>query len=380
MPGHRKLPTARTPSGSKRHGAEFGLSGDSPMLRTNQMLRVARSLLCTLIVPALDCYELGDQLGVGGMGVVYDGCAPTGERVAIKVLRVDRRDEGARRRFRDESIAGRVVTHPNLVAILDEGECDGVPYLVMRPAPGGSLGMLVRDGGALPLDRSIAITRQVLEALDALHGVGVIHADVKSDNVLVDVTDKDRVTLIDLGLARIEHAGDERSVTSAIDGERPRPRQRECTISGTPEYMAPELAWGAWPTVESDLYAVGCMLYELVTGTPPFFGGSSREILRSQLRDDVVPPSLRNPDCGVTPALERVMLHAVQKHPKKRFPSARAFIKALAIAEHSIPGDVVARAPGFATDTPTLEIRNDRTHRRRRAAAATASLRRDHAA
>lgn len=282
-------------------------------------------------------YQLGDQLGAGGMGVVYAATDGEGRRVAIKLLRHDRREAAAIRRFRDEAVAGRIVEHPNLVRVLDDGELDGMPYLVMDLVEGELLGKLLRTRGVLSLRRAIGVTTQVLDALTALHDAGFAHGDVKSDNILV--REDGSATLIDLGLAHVD------GMPVAAN---------RATISGTPDYMAPELAWGNPPTACSDLYAVGCLLYELVTGSTPFAGGGAQDILRRQLRDPVVPPQLRCPDRVVPPALERVILHALVKSPQLRFGAARSFASALAIASRSFEDEPeVPHALGGA-EAPTL--------------------------
>lgn len=283
-------------------------------------------------------YQLSQQLGVGGMGVVYRATDESGAELAIKLLRQDRDEANARRRFRDEAVAGRIVAHPNLVRVLGHGEPpDGSPYLVMNLVAGELLGKLLRTRGVFTLRRAIGVTTQLLDALAALHAAGFAHGDVKSDNILI--RDDDAITLIDLGLAHVDGM--------PVDPDR-------ATVSGTPDYMAPELAWGDPPTARTDLYAVGCLLYELVTGSTPFAGGRAQDILRRQLHDPVVPPQLRCPDRIVPPALERVILHALQKTPRLRFASAGAFARALAIAARSFEDEPdVPHALG-SSEAPTL--------------------------
>lgn len=278
-------------------------------------------------------YILGDRLGVGGMGVVYEAsCPQLGERVAIKFLHPDRSaDERVRRKFAGEAIAGRLVNHPHVAAVLDGGETvDGEPFLVMERVHGEPLGgRISRDGPLTPI-RAVAIMRQVLSALASIHDAGIVHADIKSDNLLVETQDdgSDSTKLIDFGLAAVQFANDHvgHDVTPA----------NEEWLSGTPEYMAPEVIRGEPPSFSSDLYAVGIIFYELLTGSTPFGGGSPAEIVQRHLDDEVVPPSLRCTDCELPSSLDYVILRALRKDPHQRYESARAFAAALPAVERDL--------------------------------------------
>lgn len=290
-------------------------------------------------------YVLGKRLGAGGMGVVYEAMPAEGEPVAIKVPYCETLDDHhAASRFRDEGIAGSIVEHPNLARVQGRGETEtGVPYIVMRRITGERLPLRVRREGLLPVRRAAQIVRQILDALAALHAAGIVHADVKSDNVLVhDEGRREIATLIDFGLAHAE-----------LD---PAQRRREDgLVSGTPDYMAPEVIRGEGSTQASDIYAAGVILYELITGTTPFGGGSSIEIVHRHLEDDVVPPSLRRPERDIPPILERIVMRALAKNPARRFPSAAAFASALAVALPCLDDDVARPcAPAFATEAPTI--------------------------
>jgi serine/threonine-protein kinase len=270
-------------------------------------------------------YVLGERLGAGGMGVVYKAQGPGGEWVALKVLHPCRRDDlRARRRFRDEADAGRIVRHPRVASVLGHGEADGVPYLVMRYATGAPLGLIAASLAALTLPRMIGLVTQILDALGAVHDAGIVHGDIKSDNVLVASTDAtDAITLIDFGLASVRFADDEPAPPPAA------------LVSGTPEYMAPELLAGANATIASDLYGVGVILYELLTGAPPWTGGSATEVFASH-RAPIVPPSQRCGGWAVPAILERIAMRALQPAPDRRFRSAREFQGALEVADRAI--------------------------------------------
>jgi hypothetical protein len=269
-------------------------------------------------------YLLGDCIGAGGMGRVYRAHQPELDRtVAIKILHRALADNPRiSRHFRTEAIAAARFSHPNSVAVIDYGETDeGLPYLVMEYLEGRTLSQVVRDESPLDVGRAATIVIQILRALGDAHTFGIVHADVKCDNVLVYET-RDRgeqAKLVDFGLARIAFEGGMDYVAD------------DAFISGTPEYMAPEIIRGAPPTPESDCYSVGAMLYELLTGATPFSGADAMEILRRHLEDVVVPPSLRCPELVVPRHIEHAVLRALEKDPAHRFPSADAFAAALTV-------------------------------------------------
>jgi serine/threonine protein kinase len=268
-------------------------------------------------------YLLREQIGEGGMGVVYLADEPALARtVAIKILHprlLSNRDVVAA--FREEAVAASRVRHPSCVAIIEHNRLhDGTPVIVMEHVPGRALSRLIAEE-PIPLTRAIDLMTQILGALEATHTAGVVHADIKSDNFLVETVDGgDHVTLIDFGLAR-------------MDGAVP----FEGMVSGTPEYLAPELIRGGHPTPASDLYGAGVILYELLTGTTPFSGGSTTEILGRQLADIVVPPSLRCPERELPGAFDHVVMRALDKRPEVRFADAGELQRALRAALRSRP-------------------------------------------
>jgi serine/threonine-protein kinase len=291
-------------------------------------------------------YLVQEILGIGGMGIVHRAeDLERGRAVAIKLLRPPHAGiEAAAPRPGAERLAGGSVHHPNVVSVSDAGAADdGTPFLVMELVAGMPLDELIHREGPLELRRATAITRQILAGLQALHDAGFVHGDVKSANVLVDITCGDAAKLIDLGLARTPE---------------PRDPAGERLASGTPEYMAPEVVRGDGTVPASDLYATGVVLYQLLTGTTPFEGGTWREILRRQLDDAVVPPSLRCPDRTIPDELERAVMIALEKDPAARHASATAFAEALAAATPRIEPP---HAPSgarllFSTEAPTQEF------------------------
>lgn len=284
-------------------------------------------------------YQLGDCIGSGGMGVVYRAEQPMLARtVAIKFLRRELAcDPTVADRFRIEAIAAARLVHPHSVAVLDYGEReDGTPFLVMEYVRGHALGQILRDERSLSVTRAAHLVGQILSALGAAHRVGIVHGDVKSDNVLVELVEGvEQVKLVDFGLARVTRAQPVREIAQSAGD----------VISGTPEYMAPEVIRGSAPTPAADLYGVGVILYELLTGATPFGGGSPGEVLLRQLEDPVVPPSLRRHDQAVPPALERVIARALEKAAGARFHGAGSFAAALAASVLHVHPDARADEP-----------------------------------
>ncbi|MBX3160978.1 MAG: serine/threonine protein kinase [Deltaproteobacteria bacterium] len=255
-------------------------------------------------------YLLGELLGRGGMGQVHAARDREGRNLAVKRLRNTlSRDRAMLERFAEESRLLASVKHPAIVRVVDTGATlGGSPVLVMEHAAGTSLYQLIKREGRLPVPRSIAIAVQLLAGLAAIHDAQIIHADIKSNNILVDADD--RVTIIDFGLAR--------------PAATPAPQ-----IAGTPEYMAPEVIRGHAPQAPADLYAVATVVYEMMVGATPFGGGLPADIFERQLHDPIVPPALRAPDASIPRAVEDVVMKALSKDPAARYPSAQAFAEAL---------------------------------------------------
>jgi eukaryotic-like serine/threonine-protein kinase len=288
---------------------------------------------------------LGVLLGTGGMGRVYAAEHPAQIPVAVKLLEEALRGDPVMvARMAEEASAARRVSHPNVVRVLDSGTTsDGVPFVAMRRVGGVPLGVVVERDGPLALGRIRSILGQVLGGTAAIHRAGLVHGDLKSANVLVEAGPTgDRITIIDFGLAGPAAAA------------APRADRR---VSGTPDYMAPEVIRGEPVTVASDLYAVGVILYELLTGTTPFGGGSPTMIFDRHLDESVVPPSLRCPDRTIPGALEAVVLCALEKQPGDRFGDAGRFAAALdravplAVCERALPPCRIA----FSTTAPTRD-------------------------
>jgi serine/threonine protein kinase len=262
-----------------------------------------------------DQYKLGELLGRGGMGQVHIARHRSGRVVAIKRVRNTlATDRLVIDRLSDEARLLRTVSHPNVVRALDHGtSADGMPFLVMDRAYGTPLHQLIAQHGWLPLERTVAIAAQLFAGLSAIHAAQVVHADLKSHNVLVD--DVDIVTIIDFGLARALTAN---PATSGM-------------VAGTPAYMAPEMIAGAHPTVAGDIYALGVVIYEMLTGSTPFTGHIST-ILTRQLSEPVEPPSVRAPELGISTAIDRVVLRALDPSPMTRYQTVGELAAAFAAA------------------------------------------------
>ena len=274
----------------------------------------------------VDRYEIIERMGRGGMGVVYLAHDRTLQReVAVKVLR--RAPETADRtleRFTREAQAAAALNDPHVVGILDFGQtASGEPYLVMERLVGQDLRSVVIAAGALPADRAARIAAQVLRALRATHGRGIVHRDLKSDNIfLTTVHGREHVKLIDFGISKLleplDGEGEEGALT--VTG----------AIMGTPHYISPEQAHGDASVDErADLYSLGVVLYEMLTGQLPFRGASAVELMMQHTKQRPVAPSKRRPDLDIPKALERIVLRALEKSPARRFASASVMLGAL---------------------------------------------------
>jgi serine/threonine-protein kinase len=264
-----------------------------------------------------DKFKLTACIGIGGSGAVYraDQIA-LGRTVAVKILNEELSSDARMiKRFRDEATSASRLNHPNCVSIIDYGQSpDGLLYLAMEYVKGPTLTQLLVTQNPLAIDRVIDIVMQALAGIEEAHLAGVVHADLKADNIILDQrrAGVDVVKIVDFGIARL--------VTGARDEDR--------SISGTPEYMAPEVISGAPPSFASDIYAVGIILYELLAYKTPFFAGSTTEILANHLKALV--PSLASRRDHVPRELDGIVAKALAKHPTDRFASAADMRDALA--------------------------------------------------
>ena len=271
-------------------------------------------------------YRVLKRLGAGGMAEVY--CVEDqqlGRRVALKLLhRRFADDEQFVERFRREASSAAGLSHPNIVGIFDRGEWDGTYYIAMEFVEGRTLKDILRERGPAPPEASADITLQILRAARFAHKRGIVHRDIKPHNVLIDTEGRVRVT--DFGIAR---AG----VSDMTETG---------SVMGTAQYLSPEQAQGKPVDARSDLYSIGIVLFELLTGRVPFDAESPVSVALMQVSETPVPPMELNPE--VPPALDAVTLRAMEKDPGRRYQDADEFIAALESAGKA-PMEILPPAP-----------------------------------
>lgn len=261
-----------------------------------------------------DRYRLDARIGEGAHATTWRGWDLRLERpVAIKMLHARLADDPVFvQRFRAEARVAASVRQANVVDIYDFGQQDGILYIIMQYIDGEDLKSLIQRSAPLPIRDCRRIIGNVLDGLQAIHAAGIVHRDIKPQNVLVGTDGVARVT--DFGVAEVD-------ATAGLTGE-------GLTI-GTVDYMAPEQAQGLPLTPAADLYATGVMLYEMLTGTLPFQGKTSRETMLQHINGQLVPPGSRLPERGITPAIDAVIAQSLAKVPTRRFGSARAMKQAV---------------------------------------------------
>src|SRR4051812_6002679 len=285
-----------------------------------------------------DRYELGEILGFGGMSEVHLARDLRLHRdVAVKVLRADlARDPSFYLRFRREAQNAAALNHPAIVAVYDTGEAETatgpLPYIVMEYVDGVTLRDIVHTEGPMPSKRAIEVIADACQALNFSHQHGIIHRDVKPANIMI--SKNGAVKVMDFGIARA--LADANSVTQTA------------AVIGTAQYLSPEQARGETVDARSDVYSLGCVLYEIVTGEPPFVGDSPVAVAYQHVREDPVPPSQRHP--GIAPELDAVVLKALAKNPENRYQTA-ADMRTDLIRVHS----------GEAPDAPKVFTDAERT-------------------
>jgi len=270
-----------------------------------------------LVGTALAGYTLLDRVGEGGTATVYRATHPAHGTVAFKVLREKlRQDKTAVARFVREGGFGAKVTHPNVIRTIGSGETDGLPYLVLEWAPGELLETYLRRQAPLPPDEVASIVQQIARAVGAAHQVGIVHRDLKPDNCIYDPETR-TVRLLDFGIATATDATAEQRLT------------RAGFFVGTLMYVAPEALSGEIVSPAADQYSLATMAYQLLTGSLPYAAKNPREMFAQLLKAPPTPLNKANPDLLFTDAVEGVVMKALARDPKDRYPDTITFATAL---------------------------------------------------
>ena len=261
-------------------------------------------------------YEIVGELGRGAMGIVYKAVDPViGRTVAVKTIRLSEEGTGLKRaelltRFQTEARAAGLLTHPNIVVVYDAGEEDGLYYITMELVEGKSLQALLDGGHSFPLPRTLRILDQTCSALQFAHERNVVHRDIKPANLML--TADDTVKITDFGTAKILQFGS---------------TQQTSHVMGTPSYMSPEQVKGRAVDGRSDIFSLGVMLYEMVTGEKPFPGQNITTVIYKIVNEDPVPP--RQIDPSIHPGISAVVMKALAKEPEQRYQSCREMLEDL---------------------------------------------------
>src|SRR5256885_8563291 len=261
-------------------------------------------------------YEIVGELGRGAMGVVYKAVDPViGRAVAVKTIRLSEEGTGLSRpellaRFQTEARAAGLLTHPNMVVVFDAGEEDGLYYITMELVEGKSLQALLDGGHAFPLPRTLRIMEQTCSALQFAHERSVVHRDIKPATLMLTADDTVKVT--DFGTAKILQFGTV---------------QQTAHVMGTPSYMSPEQVKGRVVDGRSDIFSLGVLLYEMVTGEKPFPGQNITTVIYKIVNEEPVPP--RQIDPSIHAGLSAVVMKALAKDPDNRYQSCREMLEDL---------------------------------------------------
>jgi serine/threonine-protein kinase len=255
-------------------------------------------------------YRINGVAGVGGMGKVYDATGPDGTRVALKVVKEDlARDDTFRRRFQREARIAQTVRNPHVVPVLETGEQDGLPYMAQQFIEGQSLEQKLKAEGRIDVATAVNICAQVGEGLQALWSAGMVHRDIKPGNILLDRAGTAYIT--DFGLAK-----DSQGSVLTMPGQ----------ALGSMDYMAPEQIRGEEVTAETDLYSLGCVMFECLNGRPPFADRQGMRVLWAHLQDEPPDP------VGVPEQVAQAIKTALQKQPSDRPKSGVEYARKLSVA------------------------------------------------
>jgi len=271
------------------------------------------SLNYQMVIEKLGRYVIVEEIGQGAMGVVYKAVDPLIDRtVAIKTINLDLSKEelaNFEKRFQREVQSAGKLNHPNIVTVYDVGRTEGVAYMAMEFLEGKELREILDSGVVLPIEKVVHIATQVAEGLGFAHEHGIVHRDVKPSNVMV--LKNGLVKITDFGIAQMS------SATRTISG----------MVMGSPKYMSPEQVVGQTVDGRSDIFSLGVMLYEMLTGKTPFAGDNISAIMYQILNDEPIPPKTFNQ--GIPEAINFIVLKALAKHPDKRYQNAKEMARDL---------------------------------------------------
>jgi eukaryotic-like serine/threonine-protein kinase len=286
-----------------------------------------------------DRYEVIERAGSGGMAEVYRARDELlGREVAVKVL--SRRlstDRTFVERFRREAQSAANLNHPNVVSLYDYGRDGGTYFIVMEYIDGKPLGDIIRTEGPLLPERAAEIASDVAAGLDRAHSAGLVHRDIKPSNIMINSSGQTKVT--DFGIARAMTTEGEQTMTQTG------------MVIGTAAYLSPEQAQGDPVDARSDVYSLGCVLYEMVGGRPPFAGDTPLSIAYKHVRENATPPSAANPD--VPTPLDAIVMKALAKNPANRYQTAGEFRDDL---QRFLSGQQVQATPLLAGGTPGTRV------------------------
>ncbi|MBT9613012.1 MAG: protein kinase [Burkholderiales bacterium] len=279
-----------------------------------------------MVIEKLGRYVIVEEIGQGAMGVVYKAVDPLIDRtVAIKTINLDLSKEelaNFEKRFQREVQSAGKLNHPNIVTVYDVGRTEGVAYMAMEFLEGKELREILDSGVVLPIEKVVHIATQVAEGLGFAHEHGIVHRDVKPSNVMV--LKNGLVKITDFGIAQMS------SATRTISG----------MVMGSPKYMSPEQVVGQAVDGRSDIFSLGVMLYEMLTGKTPFAGDNISAIMYQILNDEPIPPKTFNQ--GIPEAVNFIVLKALAKHPDKRYQNAKEMardLKRYKSLELPVPGE-----------------------------------------
>jgi serine/threonine-protein kinase len=262
----------------------------------------------------IGAYHITRVIGRGRMGIVFEGVDDSGTAVAIKVITTElSQDDVFIRRFQREVVAAERIEHANVVPVLSHGQEGGLPYLVQRLIPGGSLAEQIAKDGPLDVPATVRVAAGAAAGLDALHAGGLVHRDIKPANLLLD--DDGTPFVSDFGLAKDSQASNLTRPGQAL---------------GSMDYMSPEQIRGEAVTPATDVYSLGCVVMECLTGEPPYGNRPSMRVLFAHLQEQ--PPDLSTVRSDVTPAVAKAIVRGLEKEPEQRPMSASAYVQGIASA------------------------------------------------